>query len=724
METRLYVVTVYNKEDLDSLYRDIETPGGNDFVPNRMVDCSLRRPLSRNTHYYLTEEEAARLKEDPRVWDVELPPSELGLEFKKVYSQTGSFDKAIVPNSSSVNWGLLRHFESSHDPNWGYDGSTPAKTATIDYNLTGAGVDLIILDDYINGSHPDFSVNIDGTGGSRFNSLNWFQYNSTVTAFGDLDGQALPRGAYKYLAGYGDDHGTPVASCAAGSLHGIAKGASIYNINYNQPRYAKFVGNTSGSVLTITSVDPNSIAIAVGDRIQGDGITTTRTISSFGTGTGGVGTYNLNGSVSSNVTGGEFFAHYPGVWDLLVFDYIRAFAKNKTINPATGFKNPTVVNASIGLNYTIPFISITSINYRGTTYTTASPGWSSVNIESNYGVMRSYTGYHTVPAQYTAYAADLLDAADDGIIFVNASGNDNYTMEYSNGSDYNNTVTASGYGTLNYHRGDVWKQSEVVTCVGSCNNAALMKKSDFSNKGSRVDIFAAGEACACAASYSEQSYNIKSWSVSGNVATFTTSDPRDLDIDLIGQTVKIVMNTTTALNGNYTINSLTFSGTSSYIDRFTVDLTYADTANTNETGTVRGFYTSGGMFPYDPRDNAYYLSSVNGTSFAAPQIAGLLCCWLEYYRQTEYFNLGIDMLLESVYEDMNDITTIDYSNTQSLMTAQNLIAKYKEMRLTTGFVYPNNLFKNRYSGLASVLNKTHNIRYPRNRIMRYGSSVT
>jgi len=57
-----------------------------------------------------------------------------------------------------------------------------------------------------------------------------------------------------------------------------------------------------------------------------------------------------------------------------VFDYIRAFHRNKTINNATGRKNPTIVNNSWGQSI-FPsewsLTDITAVTYRGTRYTPA-----------------------------------------------------------------------------------------------------------------------------------------------------------------------------------------------------------------------------------------------------------------------------------------------------------------------------------------------------------------
>jgi hypothetical protein len=66
VETKEYIVTLKNFEDLDQFYQDMETPGGTLYIPNRSIPCTDRRPTSRNTFYMLTEWEAAELRGDER----------------------------------------------------------------------------------------------------------------------------------------------------------------------------------------------------------------------------------------------------------------------------------------------------------------------------------------------------------------------------------------------------------------------------------------------------------------------------------------------------------------------------------------------------------------------------------------------------------------------------------------------------------------------------------
>lgn len=60
-----------------------------------------------------------------------------------------------------------------------------------------------------------------------------------------------------------------------------------------------FTGEISGSVLTVSAVDPNSkTTLKVGSTVWGDGFEGSVRIIALGTGTGGVGTYTINASLS------------------------------------------------------------------------------------------------------------------------------------------------------------------------------------------------------------------------------------------------------------------------------------------------------------------------------------------------------------------------------------------------------------------------------------------
>ncbi len=107
----------------------------------------------------------------------------------------------------------------------------------------------------------------------------------------------------------------------------------------------------------------------------------------IGNGTNGNYTYGVGdhsthvaGTVAGNTQGWArdaniyniyYDAGNPGDFSF-VFDYIRAFHRNKSVNPETNRKNPTIVNNSWGMSI-FPsewsFSDITAVTYRGTRYT-------------------------------------------------------------------------------------------------------------------------------------------------------------------------------------------------------------------------------------------------------------------------------------------------------------------------------------------------------------------
>jgi len=232
-DTRLreYIVTLKDMTDSDTFYDDMENPGGNLYIPNRLVECVNRRPVSRNTHYMLTYAEAAQLIDDPRVLTVELNFEDLGLirgpfNFEQTSSQ---FDKRVASDSNDVNWGLLRCLRKTDIPNWGA-GATLDQTATIRSSTSGKNVDVVIMDDGC--PYPttlEYQQNPDGTGYSRMIEYNWFIHNPAV--------YGTAAGNYNYGSGgissnRLQQHGSHTTGTVAGNTQGWARDADIYNITY------------------------------------------------------------------------------------------------------------------------------------------------------------------------------------------------------------------------------------------------------------------------------------------------------------------------------------------------------------------------------------------------------------------------------------------------------------------------------------------------------------
>ena len=228
METREYIVILRDRTDLDDFYTDMEQHSHYEYVPDRSVELSYRRPMSRSTHYWLTEAEAATLAQDPRVMEVQEPYYNRNISIAPLGQYSDRWDKSGTNSQTSRNWALLRGYERATRSNWGSDGTATA-AGTINLTNVGNNVDVVIADGHIVPGHPEFAVNDDGTGGSRLNQFNWFQYNSQVrsTAAGTY--------VYDFLTDASsianNNHGCNVAGIAAGNTCGWARGANVYNIS-------------------------------------------------------------------------------------------------------------------------------------------------------------------------------------------------------------------------------------------------------------------------------------------------------------------------------------------------------------------------------------------------------------------------------------------------------------------------------------------------------------
>ena len=434
-----YVITLNSMDDLESFYNDIETEGGPEYIPNRAVSVYRRRPTSTNTHYQLTAKEAAILRNDPRVAAV-MPAEFLRSAIKlQSYTQTGVFSKDAVDvlgyggstmNATWKNWALLRCIEGVQRSGWG-DNGTITQTATITVGPTGKNVDVIVCDG-ISGvpGHPEYAVNADGTGGSRYVQYNWNLLTSIATGLDDDAATALT-GAYSYAASASAgnaNHGAHTTGTCAGNTQGWARDANIYQI------------------------DP------------------------------------VSGTIDS----------------LIMWDYIRAFHRNKSINSETGRRNPTIVNCSYGSTITWPnagagLSGVIQATRRGTTVgnylNNIALTSSQLNSVGIYNTGSASAPTASIPYYDTSVAADIAQAIADGIIIVGSAGNDSFFVDSASGPDYGNTfvikIGATPY-LVNQHQGSAPSAVPGVICVGAVSADTVEHKGFYSNTGPRVNIFAPG----------------------------------------------------------------------------------------------------------------------------------------------------------------------------------------------------------------------------------------
>ena len=218
-ETKEYIVTVSDPKIWDQVW-DMFTQGGlgDNFIPQRPVEVINERPFNDySAHFALTDSEAGELMKDPRFASVELR-ADLQEDVEKGFlgARRHKFDKTNTIDNTMKNWGLLRSTQVSNPFT-----SSLSITGDYNYNLDGTGVDIIVMDSGVMANHPEFSVNADGTGGSRVIDFDWSSLGVPGVASGPRIGGYL---------GDSEGHGSNCASIAAGNTCGWASGAAIYSI--------------------------------------------------------------------------------------------------------------------------------------------------------------------------------------------------------------------------------------------------------------------------------------------------------------------------------------------------------------------------------------------------------------------------------------------------------------------------------------------------------------
>ena len=205
--------------------------------------------MSRNTHYKMTEEQAEVLRNDSRVWDVQLPPKERGItigrktiNYTEYSINTKTFWKGDTQGPTSINafdkqWG---HIHCAGDPaqrgkgQFGLisDGGTYEEVVdTVNIFNNGKHVDVVIVDDPV--SYDCEEWNSPTTGQSRFVQYDWYNELNTLVASIDDDGITTPSGSYpNYFdnATNTESHGNHVAGTVAGQYYGWANEANIYSM--------------------------------------------------------------------------------------------------------------------------------------------------------------------------------------------------------------------------------------------------------------------------------------------------------------------------------------------------------------------------------------------------------------------------------------------------------------------------------------------------------------
>jgi subtilisin family serine protease len=220
---REYIVVANNEADIDSLHAELTVNNAANYtidknvIPVRSVEVANERLGNpRITHYFLSDEEAKKLSNDPRVQAIHAVPDpgtreKFVIQKSRAYNGVSSnFNRNATADKYNINWGLRRTSVVSTEQRAG---------TTYEYDVDGSGVDIVIMDDGIQVDHPEF---LDATGTSRVQTIDWY----AVTGIPGT----MPLKHYD-LINYGDgEHGTHVAAVVAGKTFGYAKNSRIYSI--------------------------------------------------------------------------------------------------------------------------------------------------------------------------------------------------------------------------------------------------------------------------------------------------------------------------------------------------------------------------------------------------------------------------------------------------------------------------------------------------------------
>lgn len=484
-----HIVTLWRHEDLQDFYDDMETPGGSLYIPDRSCHCCHQRPISRNTHYDLTEDEADLIKQDDRVRAV-TKVSDIPERVPLSFTRSGNYDKNWygTPLSTSRNWCLWRSRNSYNDNSstinaWFPTGpmlnfpENPYLNSSVTYTETGKNVDVVIIDGALDPNHPEAAVNDDGTGGSRVVELDWDTYTSEV-------GGSLT-GAYPYVYNLSStsnsqvQHGASCATQVGGNRQGHAPGCNLYSI---WPYTSATIG-------------------------------------------------------------------LPSNFSNELYDYIRAFHRNKSINPDTGCKNPTICNASIGYSYTLtesgnrwPHFARNGSNTYGVDVASDTYRLTNQEMEDAQICAQSEITGTSPNRQVTITGgrgvsfvdpdiSDIEDMLAEGIHWFASAGNDNSLCKYPTDTGYDNiylrnritySTQVNGESRL-YHHNRSFTPDTGGVLVGAISGTPqdVLQSSGkgempiyYTNRGTGVDIYA---FCDFSTSGIQDTVNI----------SFVTADPRD-----------------------------------------------------------------------------------------------------------------------------------------------------------------------------------------------------
>ena len=512
MTHKVYTIGVTDAKFWDEVYKELVTDHPHpisDHIPLRTVECTDPKEHSATRgNFLLTDEEAAVLNEDDRIAWVELapevypeaypPPSFATRRFKTNVKVYRDLDSVVAPPTLSAtaaeqgrtNWAVVRTGIQSSGDFWGTANTNINTTlGDVSYTLTGKNVDVIIHDSGVMQYHPEFR---DANNISRVRDI-------------VLDGPLYIDPQFfisRNLTNTKYDGRVGIASTAARTWWS--------NASERSPQFASF-----GTVSVTSKYGEKE---TLGDGGISNGLT------------------SGHGTACASLVGGKYFglAFECNLWNMSGigqpsyisiginqnYDLIKLFHLMKPVNPATGVKNPTLVNGSWGYQAAFNSASTVLYRFRGST------GFFAGNAATSNQVTAMKNGLsNQVAGAYLSWSSSSRSSSTDtsanecinaGVIYVAAAGNNNQRLGIGTADpDRFNYMSDNYFGTLDHrpayfpdgvpcnHRDWMIPQGagfdsrtdfHPVICVGAMddyiNTDNTERKAFYSNNGPGIDVWA------------------------------------------------------------------------------------------------------------------------------------------------------------------------------------------------------------------------------------------
>lgn len=192
--------------------------------------------------------------------------------------------------------------------------------------------------------------------------------------------------------------------------------------------------------------------------------------------------------------GAKIYSIRYDLFDSEAFDLVKAWHLQKPIDPKTGLRRPTILNASWGYRW-----FYNNGGYGGAANSLSYRGVNQPGLSTNYGNVNSAHNF-----TYTPTDVDQEELTDAGVICVRAAGNYYHKIDAPGGIDYDNYYTFStdwAFGIvpvgqpIYYHRGgSPWSADTIL--VSSCDSQLNSGKEQLvssSERGPGVHISAPGD---------------------------------------------------------------------------------------------------------------------------------------------------------------------------------------------------------------------------------------